>query len=654
MQASGTQQQQQQQQQIPNHTALHNLQPSPSSSNLSSVGGLSNTAPGLQPLASTNLYSARLSARCPLCSNVFAYPSELATNPSYMQEVLCPFCHAAVKVPPAAATNTQARTAPTNPTAAQQGELSGGAHSQQFNTTQISLAPPVSAPSVLPPVPPAPAPLQSHLQFAPTLQSGFGVTRAMALQGSGPMMNQVHGGNPFAAAAAAIAAPGMPQVYPAQLQTELTPAQVKAQEEFYYQCLGNYLSAFDNPRSALVWLARAQPSRTWKLAVPKTHRNPKSVSGTGGYAVAYLELGLVLRVADTATGHWHSWYAEPKRVVLKALQAALMRRWKESPKFHPNMLTDMDTDAETNEGEAGAAGNGVRTENSALTEGVPPGASLSPHLIAPLSASSFASRDWAASDGHLMESVKAAQVYNAGIAAQRGQTEEARPAEQSSAPAATSSSRGTAGDRTAPETTPETTPVAGHSTSQLHISPLSAPSSSSSTPAPNLAAVQAEADALAKAYRAAAGRTDIHPTPIRIVPGSSSVNAPLKRKFESGSTPPYSAVADLSIDSVRSPSASSAAASTVAPAAPAGRPSHADPSTAATPSSIHTDLSSVAASRPSIAAPSLADTTTQSESKRLKTEVGERGEVGGHAPATHAQVEQMQTDIAVKAEASSS
>lgn len=109
-------------------------------------------------------------------------------------------------------------------------------------------------------------------------------------------------------------------------------------EDAYYSVLGAFVNDFNNPRSALVWLSRAVPSRTGKLAVPRGYRLPKSSAGQGGYCTAFNALGLCLREADTSTGHWHSWYVEPRRVALKAMQKALMRRWRESPNFQEAYL----------------------------------------------------------------------------------------------------------------------------------------------------------------------------------------------------------------------------------------------------------------------------------------------------------------------------
>ena len=51
----------------------------------------------------------------------------------------------------------------------------------------------------------------------------------------------------------------------------------------YYNSLDDYFDHFSRNDSALVWLARAIPSRSNKLAVPKPCRWPKASSGNGGY-----------------------------------------------------------------------------------------------------------------------------------------------------------------------------------------------------------------------------------------------------------------------------------------------------------------------------------------------------------------------------------
>ncbi len=90
---------------------------------------------------------------------------------------------------------------------------------------------------------------------------------------------------------------------------------------------------FLNNGSALVWLARTIPTRSFKLPVPKSCRLPRANSGHGGYATAFKKLGLVLRDADTKSGHWHYWYIDPSVVKFRELQRALMARWKASPHF---------------------------------------------------------------------------------------------------------------------------------------------------------------------------------------------------------------------------------------------------------------------------------------------------------------------------------
>jgi hypothetical protein len=75
------------------------------------------------------------------------------------------------------------------------------------------------------------------------------------------------------------------------------------------------------------------PTRSFKLPVPKSCRWPRANSGYGGYATAFKKLGLVLRDADTKSGHWHYWYIDPSIVKFRELQRALMARWRASPHF---------------------------------------------------------------------------------------------------------------------------------------------------------------------------------------------------------------------------------------------------------------------------------------------------------------------------------
>eukprot|EP00455_Lapot_gusevi_P017881 TRINITY_DN1967_c0_g1_i10.p1 TRINITY_DN1967_c0_g1~~TRINITY_DN1967_c0_g1_i10.p1 ORF type:complete len:570 (-),score=189.97 TRINITY_DN1967_c0_g1_i10:304-2013(-) len=106
--------------------------------------------------------------------------------------------------------------------------------------------------------------------------------------------------------------------------------EVSQAEQHYYDVLGTFKEHFDRPTSGLVWLARATPTRSNKLSIPKAFRWPKSNSGQGGYATAFRKLGLMLRETDTKSGHWHYWYLDPKKVKWKELQKALRRRWRES------------------------------------------------------------------------------------------------------------------------------------------------------------------------------------------------------------------------------------------------------------------------------------------------------------------------------------
>jgi hypothetical protein len=78
--------------------------------------------------------------------------------------------------------------------------------------------------------------------------------------------------------------------------------QLTVSEEYYYTLLAPHAADFDLPRSALSWLSRAVPSRSFKLAVPQKYRIPKSIAGQGGYSITFVDLGLTLREADTSTG----------------------------------------------------------------------------------------------------------------------------------------------------------------------------------------------------------------------------------------------------------------------------------------------------------------------------------------------------------------
>lgn len=110
---------------------------------------------------------------------------------------------------------------------------------------------------------------------------------------------------------------------------------ITARVEEYYNILDEYSDHFARTDSALVWLARAVPSRSNKLAVPKSCRHPKSSSGRGGYAAAFKSLNLTLRDSDTNSGHWHCWYYDPLTTDLHSLQVALTKRWKESDNYNP-------------------------------------------------------------------------------------------------------------------------------------------------------------------------------------------------------------------------------------------------------------------------------------------------------------------------------
>ena len=104
-------------------------------------------------------------------------------------------------------------------------------------------------------------------------------------------------------------------------------------EEKYYGILEQFESHFQVSRAALIWLARASATRSQKLLVPKSYRNPKAICGNGGYATAFKDLGLILRPTDTKSGHWHYWYYDANKMDFKALQRAISRRWKGSSTY---------------------------------------------------------------------------------------------------------------------------------------------------------------------------------------------------------------------------------------------------------------------------------------------------------------------------------
>ena len=106
-----------------------------------------------------------------------------------------------------------------------------------------------------------------------------------------------------------------------------------AEETHFYDVLQPYKAHFNQQHSALVWLSSAKPTRTGKLAVPRAYRWPKSTAGKGGYADAFVAMGLQLRRNDTASGHWHCWYVDRASVPFGSLQAGLVKRWKESPRY---------------------------------------------------------------------------------------------------------------------------------------------------------------------------------------------------------------------------------------------------------------------------------------------------------------------------------
>ena len=139
-----------------------------------------------------------------------------------------------------------------------------------------------------------------------------------------------------------------------------------AEEEHFYTVLEPYSGHFDVHNAALAWLSQSKPTRTGKLAVPRAFRWPKSTAGKGGYADAFVAMGLVLRRNDTASGHWHCWYVERGNATFQSMQAAITRRWKDSPNYKDGLLTAVDgDDGEDGDEEAGttvAEGGGRKRE----------------------------------------------------------------------------------------------------------------------------------------------------------------------------------------------------------------------------------------------------------------------------------------------------
>ena len=139
--------------------------------------------------------------------------------------------------------------------------------------------------------------------------------------------------------------------------THLVAAEVvrAAEEEHFYNVLEPYASHFDVHNAALAWLSQAKPTRTGKLAVPRAFRWPKATAGKGGYADAFVAMGLVLRRNDTASGHWHCWYVERGNATFQSMQTAISRRWKENPNYRDGMLAAAEGDDGDDGDEEGAA-----------------------------------------------------------------------------------------------------------------------------------------------------------------------------------------------------------------------------------------------------------------------------------------------------------
>ena len=143
-----------------------------------------------------------------------------------------------------------------------------------------------------------------------------------------------------------------PHCHTAMLAADVVRA---AEEEHFYNVLEPYTAHFDLHNAALAWLSQAKPTRTGKLAVPRAFRWPKSTAGKGGYADAFVAMGLVLRRNDTASGHWHCWYVERGSLTFQSMQTAIGKRWKESPNYKDGMLMAADGD-DGDEGDDEATG----------------------------------------------------------------------------------------------------------------------------------------------------------------------------------------------------------------------------------------------------------------------------------------------------------
>jgi len=144
-----------------------------------------------------------------------------------------------------------------------------------------------------------------------------------------------------------------------------------AEESHYYQLLNQFNDHFNASNSALIWLSAAKPTRTGKLAVPRSFRWPKATAGKSGYAEAFQTLGLVLRKNDTASGHWHCWYVERSLVTFAALQSALKRRWKESPNYSQDTANEMIGNNSTNNNNSGLSNS---NEEEISEKNIPAGA----------------------------------------------------------------------------------------------------------------------------------------------------------------------------------------------------------------------------------------------------------------------------------------
>jgi hypothetical protein len=377
---------------VPSHPWPFILQPPPDVCAMPVSSQADQPAPAVAPSASASAalpsvsppstIPDRLSARCPICAGVFAYSADLVSSPTMTTaDVMCPICRSAVKLPPTHAATlqqvqqSQRATQPTRPIPLpipmqprqdtllpQQlplgtfGPLQSHAFTNMLSPTNLSFLPPPFLPPMLQtlPVPP-------HLFLAAfnSMHAANGGADRLAV-----VTSIIHGKEPSeygqqTSTGHCRTSQNGPNDHMSLFSHNVSGVYLHS-ERLYYEALAPHVADFDLQNSALSWLTYAVPSRTWKLSLPRSHRIPRSVAGLGGYCTAFQDLGLQLRDSDTSTGHWHSWFADPKLVSIKPLQAALLRRFKESSCFH-----EKDETATAAEGPVAAV---VRTHVSARME----------------------------------------------------------------------------------------------------------------------------------------------------------------------------------------------------------------------------------------------------------------------------------------------